>query len=91
MAQVVTRPQRFTPEEWKLASKIKHKNAERDRAAAERLIAESGRLDVETREQSDTTLDDVNKKIGIRKLKKFFENSLRKTFFKLIRLLYQYF
>jgi hypothetical protein len=64
MAQVVTRPQRFTPEEWKLASKIKHKNAERDRAAAERLIAESGRLDVETREQSDTTLDDVNKKIG---------------------------
>lgn len=66
MAQVVTRPQRFTPEEWKLASKIKHKNAERDRAAAERLIAESGRLDVETREQSDTTLDDVNKKIDQR-------------------------
>lgn len=66
MAQVVTRPQRFTPEEWKLASKIKHKNAERDRAAAERLIAESGRLDVETREQSDTTLNDVDKKIDQR-------------------------
>ena len=64
MAQVVTRPQRFTPEEWKLASKIKHKNAERDRAAAERLIAESDRLDNETREQSDTTLNDVEKKIG---------------------------
>ena len=65
MAQVVTRPQRFTPEEWKIASKIKHKNAERDRAAAERLILEADRLDSETREQSDTTLDDVNKKIGL--------------------------
>lgn len=66
MAQVVTRPHRFTPEEWKLASKIKHKNAERDRAQAERLIAESGRLDIETREQSDTTLADVDKKLDQR-------------------------
>ncbi|RNA34799.1 Tektin-1 [Brachionus plicatilis] len=66
MAQVVTRPQRFTPEEWKIASKIKHKNAERDRAAAERLILESDRLDSETREQSDTTLEDVDKKIDQR-------------------------
>jgi hypothetical protein len=64
MAQLVTRPQRFTPEEWKLANKIKHKNAERNRAQAERLIAESDRLDGETREQTDTTLDDVNKKLG---------------------------
>jgi hypothetical protein len=64
MAQLVTRPQRFTPEEWKLASKIKHKNAERNRAQAERLIAESDRLDLETREETDTTLDDVNKKLG---------------------------
>lgn len=64
MSQLVTRSQRFTPEEWKLASKIKHKNAERDRIQAERLILESDRLDSETREQSDTTLDDVNKKIG---------------------------
>lgn len=64
MAQVVTRPQRFTPEEWKIASKIKHKNTERDRAAAERLIVESDRLDSETREESDTTLNDVDKKIG---------------------------
>lgn len=63
MAHVVTRPQRFTPDEWKLASKVKHKNAERDRVIAERLIAESGRLDSETREQSDTTLNDVDKKI----------------------------
>ncbi len=59
------RPQRFTPEEWKLASKIKHKNAERNRAAGERLILESDRLDVETREQSDITLQDVDKKLGI--------------------------
>jgi len=64
MAQVVTRPQRFTPEEWKIASKIKHKNTERDRAAAERLILESDRLDSETREESDTTLNDVDKKLG---------------------------
>ncbi|CAF0748814.1 unnamed protein product [Brachionus calyciflorus] len=66
MAQVVTRSQRFTPEEWKIASKIKHKNAERDRAAAERLISESDRLDSETREQTDTTLEDVDKKIDQR-------------------------
>jgi hypothetical protein len=64
MAQVITRPQRFTPEEWKLASKIKHKNAERNRVAGERLILEADRLDVETREQSDTTLQDVEKKLG---------------------------
>lgn len=64
MAQVVQRAQRFTPEEWKMANRIKHKTAERDRVGAERLILESDRLDVETREQSDTTLDDANKKIG---------------------------
>lgn len=66
MAQVITRPHRFTPEEWKLASKIKHKNAERNRAAGERLILESDRLDVETREQSDITLADVDKKLDQR-------------------------
>lgn len=66
MAQVVTRPQRFTPDEWKLASKIKHKNAEHNRVAAERLIFESDRLDSETREESDTTLNDVDKKIDQR-------------------------
>lgn len=66
MAHLVTRPQRFTPDEWKLASKVKHKNAERDRVIAERLIAESDRLDNETREQSDTTKNDVDKKIDQR-------------------------
>ena len=66
MAQVVTRPQRFTPDEWKIANKIKHKTAERTRAAGERLIAESDRLDGETREQTDTTLDDVDKKLDQR-------------------------
>ncbi|CAF1531280.1 unnamed protein product, partial [Adineta steineri] len=44
MAKLVTRPQRFTPEEWKLASKVKHKNTERDRAATERLVLECDRL-----------------------------------------------
>lgn len=66
MAQVVTRPQRFTPDEWKLANKIKNKNAERTRVAGERLILESDRLDNETREQTDTTLDDVDKKLDQR-------------------------
>jgi hypothetical protein len=64
MAQIVTRPQRFTPDEWKLANKIKHKNSERVRMQGERLILESDRLDGETREQTDTTLDDVDKKLG---------------------------
>ncbi len=72
MAQVVTRPKRFTPDEWKLAGKIKHKNAERNRVAAERLILEADRLDSETREQTDTTLNDVDKKLGnYLKFKKF--------------------
>jgi hypothetical protein len=64
MAKVVTRPQRFTPEEWKLASKVKHKNTERDRAAAERLILECDRLDTEGRGTVERTLADVNKKLG---------------------------
>lgn len=67
MASLIKPPQRFTIDEWKLASKAKHKNAEIDRAKTERLIAESGRLDAETREQSDITLSDVNKKLGKRK------------------------
>ncbi len=64
MAKVVTRPQRFTPEEWKLASKVKHKNTERDRAVAERLILECDRLDLEGRGIVERTLADVNKKLG---------------------------
>jgi hypothetical protein len=76
MAQVVTRPQRFTPDEWKLAGKIKHKNAERNRVTAERLILETDRLDSETREQTDTTLNDVDKKLGnfFHILKSFLNN-----------------
>jgi len=64
MAKVVTRPQRFTPEEWKLASKVKHKNTERDRAVVERLILECDRLDQEGRGTVERTLADVNKKLG---------------------------
>lgn len=75
MAQIVQRAQRFTPEEWKMANRIKHKTAERDRATGERLILESNRLDNETREKSDTTLDDANKKIGI-----CLKNNLKFTF-----------
>jgi len=32
MAKIVPCPQKFTPEEWKFASKVRHKNTERDRA-----------------------------------------------------------
>lgn len=64
MAKLVTRPQRFTPEEWKLASKVKHKNTERDRSVAERLILECERLDIEGRATVDRTLADVNQKLG---------------------------
>jgi tektin-1 len=85
MASVVTRPQRFTPEEWKLANKIKHKNAERNRVAGERLINESDRLDKETREQSDTTLADAEKKLDqrvadIKYWKEELENKLKDVF-----------
>lgn len=66
MARLVTRPQRFTPEEWRLASNVKHKNAERDRAVTERLILECDRLDVEGRATVERTLADVNMKLGSR-------------------------
>lgn len=73
MARLVTRPQRFTPEEWKLASQVKHKNTERDRAVAERLILECDRLDTEGRGTVDRTLADVNKKLGKEKYFVFFK------------------
>lgn len=65
MAKLVTRPQRFTVEEWKQASNVKHKGAERDRAATERLILECDRLDAEGRATVERTLADVNKKLGM--------------------------
>ena len=40
MTKVVTRPQEFTSEEWRLASKVKHKNTEC-------LILEYDRVDQE--------------------------------------------
>jgi hypothetical protein len=70
MAQLITRPQRFTIDEWKIANKVKHKNAERDRSNAERLMSESDRLSGETKETCDTNLADVNKKLG----ETFFES-----------------
>ncbi|CAF0835213.1 unnamed protein product [Didymodactylos carnosus] len=66
MAKVITRPQRFTPEEWRLASKVKHKNSERDRSVTEKLILENDRLDQEGRGTVDRTLADVNKKLDQR-------------------------
>lgn len=63
MARVITAPSVFTHPDWTLSNKTKYKNAELERAAAERLIDESERLDGETEELTVKTNQDVNKKL----------------------------
>ena len=87
MAKVVTRPQRFTPEEWKLASQVKHKNTERDRTATERLILECDRLDQEGRGTVDRTLADVNKKLGMSNFCFFFTVIRRRMSYEILILI----
>ncbi|XP_074642024.1 tektin-1-like [Tubulanus polymorphus] len=63
MAKILTGPTRFTHPEWTYSNKTKFKNAEVERAAAERLIDESKRLSDETEKTTDKTQRDVNKKL----------------------------
>ena len=64
MAKLVQPPPKFVPPEWTISNQTKYANAEGERAAAERLIAESDRLSAETEARTKKTQRDVNKKIG---------------------------
>lgn len=65
MATLLKPPQRYTHPEWSHSNKTKYKNAEKERAASERLVEESKRLVVETQDRADTAQADVNKKLGM--------------------------
>lgn len=64
MATILKPPQRYIHPEWTHSNKTKYKNAEKERAASERLVEESKRLVVETQDRADTAQADVNKKLG---------------------------
>ena len=64
MAKLVTGPPKFTHPEWTHSNLSNYANAEGERQAAERLIAESDRLVDETANRTHKTQRDVNKKLG---------------------------
>ena len=64
MAKVIQPPPKFTHPEWRVSNQSKYANAEAERIAAERLIAESDRLKDETDQTTARTQADVNKKFG---------------------------
>lgn len=64
MATVLKAPQRFTHPEWTHSNKTKFKNAEKERAASERLVEESKRLVNETQDRADKAQSDANMKLG---------------------------
>ena len=65
MAKLVQPPPKFVPPEWTISNQTKYANAEAERAAAERLIAESDRLGDETDATTKKDQRDVNKKLGL--------------------------
>ena len=66
MAQLATGPPKFRHPEWVVSNQVKYANAEGERAAAERLIAESERVVDETAKRTFKTQRDVNKKLGMK-------------------------
>lgn len=66
MARLVQPPPKYTPEEWHASNHLQYFNAERERAAAERLRDESFRLAHETEVRTRQTQLDVNKKLDQR-------------------------
>jgi tektin-1 len=81
MSKLVQPPPKFTHPEWTISNQTKYANAEGERSAAERLIAESDRvIDDKTRK----TQRDVNKKFG----KKIFYFVIKKSIFYLINLIF---
>lgn len=62
MAQLIKPPAVFNHPEWTQSNMTKYSNAERERAAAERLVEESKRLADETEKRTEHTQRDVSKK-----------------------------
>ncbi|PAA53687.1 hypothetical protein BOX15_Mlig028559g3, partial [Macrostomum lignano] len=66
MAKVVNPPPRYTHPEWTFSNNQKYRNAELERAAAERLKAESDRIIEETAKKTAAAQADVDKKLNQR-------------------------
>lgn len=66
MARLIELPPRFTHSEWTCSNLTKYTNANADRQNAERLIAESLRLEEETEKKAKKTQNDVNRKFDQR-------------------------
>ena len=66
MARLIQLPPKYVPEEWHTSNTLQYLNAERERAAAERLRDESERLRHEIAVTTKRTQMDVNKKLDQR-------------------------
>jgi tektin-1 len=64
MARLVQPPPKFTHPEWVISNQLKYGNAEVERAAAERLVDEAGRIIDDTDKTTFKVQRDVNKKFG---------------------------
>lgn len=80
MAQLVPSPQRYHPEDWKRSNLLHYGSAERDRAGAERLRAETGRMCKAVDAQTVQTRGDVENKLSgrVRDIKFWKEELERK-------------
>jgi tektin-1 len=66
MAKLMQLPPKFTHPEWVISNQMKYANAEGERAAAERLVDEAGRVIEETDKTTFKVQRDVNKKFDQR-------------------------
>ena len=80
MARLVQPPPKFVHPEWTISNQMKYANAEGERSASERLVAESNRLIEETDKTTFKTQRDVNKKFGKHFEAQLFENLWANTY-----------
>jgi len=80
MAQLLPAPLRYHPEDWKRSNSLLYNNAERDRAGAERLRAETERMCKAVDAQTTQTRNDVENKLSgrVRDIKFWKEELERK-------------
>jgi len=64
MAQVVQSPQRYHPDDWKRSNQLHYGSADRGRAQAERLRAETERMCKAVDDQTTKTRNDVENKFA---------------------------
>lgn len=80
MAQLLPSPLRYHPEDWKRSNLLHYNSAERDRASAERLRAETQRMCKAADAQTVQTRSDVENKLSgrVRDIKFWKEELERK-------------